>query len=293
MVAKKRGLGRGLDALLPRSDKPPATEAAVAGTDTSGQRELPVEWLQAGRFQPRTYFDEAALEELASSIRAQGLMQPIVVRSLDSERFEIIAGERRWRAAQRAGLEKVAVIVREADDESALAMSLIENIQREDLNPLEEASALQRLIDEFQFTHQEVAEAVGRSRSSVSNTLRLTQLAPPVADMLARGDLEMGHARALLTLDRETQAEVARTIAARGLNVRQTEAMVRGLGKTGEKRAGRRLDPDIQRLQDRLGEKLGQPVRLQHSARGKGQLVISYNTLDELDGILGRLGYED
>ena len=253
-----------------------------------------MEWIRPGRYQPRTHFSEESIEELAESIRAQGVMQPIVLRPLDNDRYEIIAGERRWRAAQRAGMEKIPAVIRRVDDESALAMSLIENIQREDLNPLEEATALQRLIDEFQFTHQEVAEAVGRSRSAVTNTLRLTQIAKPVADMLVRGDLEMGHVRALLTLVQDEQIEVARTIVSRGLNVRQTEALVRNLGKpspsSGQPAGG---DADTRRLEQNLGQQIGQPVRVVHSKKGKGRLIISYNSLDELDGVLSQIGYRE
>ena len=225
MVAKKRGLGRGLDALLPKREK--------AAPLKTGLEEVPIEFIQAGKYQPRTYFADESIAELSDSIKAQGMIQPIILRPIADDRYEIIAGERRWRAAQLAGLEKVPAVIRTVDDESALAMSLIENIQREDLNPLEEATALQRLIDEFQFTHQEVADAVGKSRSAVTNTLRLTHLAAPVAEMLVAGDLEMGHARALLTLVTTDQVEVARQVVARGLNVRQTEELVRAAGKSG------------------------------------------------------------
>jgi ParB family chromosome partitioning protein len=286
MVVKKRGLGRGLEALLPKDDKP---KAASTGID-----EIPVEWIRPGKFQPRTYFAEEAIAELAASIKAQGMMQPIVVRPLGEDSFEIIAGERRWRAAQHAGMEKVPVVVRPVDDESALAMSLIENIQREDLNPLEEATALQRLIDEFRFTHQEVADAVGRSRSAVTNTLRLIHLAESVADMLTHGDIEMGHARALLTLETDEQAGIARTIVSKGLNVRQTEEMVRNLGKP--KPSGRKKsepDADTRRLEQSLGQTLGQPVQIRHSSKGQGKLIVSYSSLDELDGILSKMGYQE
>ncbi len=299
MVGKKR-LGRGLDALLPR-DKSPKDKAQKEQTtqensanNRSNLDEIPVEWIKPGKYQPRTHFAEESIEELAESIKAQGVMQPIVLRPLDTNQYEIIAGERRWRAAQRAGMEKIPAVIREVDDESALAMSLIENIQREDLNPLEEAIALQRLIDDFQFTHQEVAEAVGKSRSAVTNTLRLTHLAEPVAEMLTRGDLEMGHARALLTLEQDEQADVARTIVAKGLNVRQTEALVRSIGKpasTSKKGGG--PDADTRRLEDNLGQQIGQPVQIKHSKKGKGKLIISYSSLDELSGILGRMGYEE
>jgi ParB family chromosome partitioning protein len=224
MAAKKRGLGRGLNAMLPKKEEvaPPKT----------GLDEIPIEFIQPGKYQPRTYFAEESIAELSDSIKAQGVIQPIVLRPIGDDRYEIIAGERRWRAAQLAGIEKIPAVIRTVDDESALAMSLIENIQREDLNPLEEATALQRLIDDFQFTHQEVADAVGKSRSAVTNTLRLTQLALPVAEMLVAGDLEMGHARALLTLEVNEQVAVAKQVVARGLNVRQTEELVRAAGKT-------------------------------------------------------------
>ncbi len=288
MVAKKRGLGRGLEALLPKGTKP-ETPMPSGGLDS-----LPVEWLRPGKFQPRTHFAEEALEELADSIRAQGVMQPVVVRQLADQQFELIAGERRWRAAQRAGLEKIPAVIREVDDESALAMSLIENIQREDLNPLEEAVALQRLIDDFQFTHQEVAAAVGKSRSAVTNTLRLTQLDDSVAEMLMRGDLEMGHARALLTLEQSAQVEIARTIVSKGLNVRQTESLARNLANPSEKKSKTPIvDPDTRRLEQNLGQQIGQPVEIKHAKQGKGKLIISYNSLDELDGVLSRMGYEE
>lgn len=292
MVGKKR-LGRGLDALLPKEKA--NSDPKSSGSESRGNLdEVPVEWIKPGKYQPRTHFAEESIEELAESIKAQGVMQPIVLRALDTDRYEIIAGERRWRAAQRAGMEKIPAVIRQVDDESALAMSLIENIQREDLNPLEEATALQRLIDDFQFTHQEVAQAVGKSRSAVTNTLRLNHLAEPVAEMLVRGDLEMGHARALLTLEQVDQAEVARNIVAKGLNVRQTEALVRNFGKPATKSAGTQaVDPDTRRLEQNLGQQIGQPVQIKHSKKGKGKLIISYSSLDELSGILGKMGYEE
>jgi len=283
MVAKKRGLGRGLDALLPR-DKPAAPD--------TGMNEIPVDLIQPGRYQPRTHFSDESISELADSIRAQGVMQPIVLRPIGEDHYEIIAGERRWRASQRAGLEKVPAVIRAVDDETALAMSLIENIQREDLGPLEEATALQRLIDDFQMTHQEVSEAVGKSRSAVTNTLRLNSLEAPVADMLEAGDIDMGHARALLTLDADTQVEIARKIVAKDLNVRQTENLVRNVGKpTAPRKVS--VDADTRRLEDNLGQSLGQPVQIRHTAKGKGRLIISYSNLDEFDGILQKMGYEE
>ena len=286
MVAKKRGLGRGLDALLPKREK--------AAPLKTGLEEVPIEFIQAGKYQPRTYFAEESIAELSDSIKAQGMIQPIILRPIADDRYEIIAGERRWRAAQLAGLEKVPAVIRTVDDESALAMSLIENIQREDLNPLEEATALQRLIDEFQFTHQEVADAVGKSRSAVTNTLRLTHLAAPVAEMLVAGDLEMGHARALLTLVTTDQVEVARQVVARGLNVRQTEELVRNAGKTAPTSSGKpHQDADTRRLEQNLGQTLGQPVQIKHTRKGAGKMVISYSSLDELDGILSKMGYQE
>ena len=285
MAAKRKGLGRGLDALLGTSLEPAST------TQDGELRQLPVEFLQRGRYQPRTGFDPAALQELADSIKAQGIVQPIVARPLGGTKYEIIAGERRWRAAQLAGLAEVPVLVRDVPDEAALAVALIENIQREDLNPLEEATALKRLIDEFGLTHQEVAEAVGRSRASVSNLLRLLDLHPEVKDAIARGELEMGHARALAGLPEAKQPAAAAQVLARGMTVRQTEALVRRLqqGEPADASA-KRLDPDIRRLQEDLSERLGAAVRSQHGRNGSGKLVIQYSSLDELDGILARLG---
>ncbi|XOV86202.1 MAG: ParB/RepB/Spo0J family partition protein [Pseudomonadota bacterium] len=286
-MAGKRRLGRGLDALLGAEARPDTT------APQGGQllQEVPVEWVKPGKYQPRKAMDETSLQELAASIRAQGVMQPIVLRSVGEQRYEIIAGERRWRAAQLAGLEKVPAVIREVDDEAAIAMSLIENIQREDLNPMEEAHALQRLIQEFELTHQQVADAVGKSRAAVTNFLRLINLAPAVARMLGNGDIEMGHARALLGLPDDQQAVAAREIAARSLNVRQAEALVRSLaaGKK-EKAPARRVDADTRTLEQRISSRLGQPVQIQHSAKGKGKLVINYSSLDELDGILSHFG---
>ena len=286
MVAKKKRLGRGMNAMIPKKDEvaPPKV----------GLEEIPIEFIQPGKYQPRTYFAEESIAELSDSIKAQGVIQPIVLRPIGDDRYEIIAGERRWRAAQLAGIEKIPAVIRSVDDESALAMSLIENIQREDLNPLEEATALQRLIDDFQFTHQEVADAVGKSRSAVTNTLRLTQLAPPVAEMLVAGDLEMGHARALLTLEVNGQVAVAKQVVARGLNVRQTEELVRAAGKTaGGAGVKPGQDADTRRLEQSLGQTLGQPVQIRHTKKGTGKLVISYSSLDELDGILSKMGYQE
>ncbi len=293
MAVKKRGLGRGLDALLGGA----ATAAAKTqpATDNSSQdgelRMLPVDLLQRGRYQPRTGMNSEALEELANSIRAQGVVQPIVVRELEQRgHYEIIAGERRWRAAQLAGLHEIPAVIREVPDQAAIAMALIENIQREELNPMEEAQALQRLIEEFTLTHQEAANAVGRSRAAVSNLLRLLALNDDVKRLLENGDLEMGHARALLGLSGEQQSEAARQVEARGLSVRETEQLVRRIASGPRQQPEQRSqDPDTRRLQDELAQKLGAPVKLQHSARGKGKLVIHYNSLDELDGILAHI----
>ncbi|MBL6815583.1 MAG: ParB/RepB/Spo0J family partition protein, partial [Pseudomonadales bacterium] len=250
----------------------------------------PIDLIQRGKYQPRTDMHEEALEELAASIRNQGVMQPIVVRPISSEKYEIIAGERRWRATQMAGLDTIPAIVKPVGDEAAIAMSLIENIQRENLNPIEEAMALKRLQDEFELTQQEVADAVGKSRVTVTNLIRLIGLHIDVRRMLEHGDLEMGHARALLSLPDEQQTQVARTVAGKGLSVRQTEALVRRLmAGNSTQPAGKILDPDIKNLEDNLADKLGAKVMIQHSAKGKGKLVVKYNSLDELDGILSHI----
>ncbi len=292
-MAKKRGLGRGLDALLGatrevETDTPPVPEHAAA---TPTQR-LPVEQIQRGRYQPRRHFDEDKLRELADSIAAQGMVQPIVVRPVDGGRYEIIAGERRWRAAQLAGLAEVPVVVHEVDDQTAMAMALIENIQRHDLNPLEEASALHRLLNEFGLTHQLVAQAVGKSRTTVTNLLRLLELAPGVKELVEQGELEMGHARALLALkDGAAQLQAAREVARKGLSVRETEALVRRLNDPKKKTAVAPVaeDPDIRRLLDDLTERLGARVTLKQGKGGKGRLEIAYNSLDELEGILAHI----
>jgi ParB family chromosome partitioning protein len=250
--------------------------------------QLSVDQLERGRYQPRSDMRQDTLEQLAESVAAQGVVQPIVARPLGHDRYEIIAGERRWRAAQLAGLQEVPVLVRQVPDEAAIAIALIENIQRENLNPLEEATALQRLLDEFTMTHQQAAEAVGRSRAAVSNLLRLLDLSATVQDMVRERRLEMGHARALLALSSDLQAEAARTVSLHGLSVRETEDLVRKLqrGETHASPGKPALDPDIRRLQDDLSERLGARVQLRHSAGGKGRLVIHYGSLDELDGIL-------
>ncbi|WP_313666029.1 ParB/RepB/Spo0J family partition protein [Stutzerimonas kunmingensis] len=289
MATKKRGLGRGLDALLGGASVSAMQEEA-AKVDTRELQHLPLDLIQRGKYQPRRDMDPQALEELAQSIKNHGVMQPIVVRPVSGGRFEIIAGERRWRASQQAGLEKVPALVREVPDEAAIAMALIENIQREDLNPIEEAVALQRLQQEFQLTQQQVADAVGKSRVSISNLLRLIALPEEIKTLLSHGDLEMGHARALLGLPAEQQVEGARHVVAHGLTVRQTEALVRQwLSSKETPKAEVKVDPDISRLEQRLAERLGSPVQIKHGQRGKGQLVIRYSSLDELQGVLAHI----
>ncbi|MEQ1801536.1 MAG: ParB/RepB/Spo0J family partition protein [Gammaproteobacteria bacterium] len=310
MVAKRTGLGRGLEALLGTPDTagypapgasgtaqpaPPATRAPGEGLTT-----LDVDLMVRGAYQPRLDMHLESLEDLASSIRAQGIIQPIVVRPLaergpgGAPRYEIIAGERRWRAAQMAGLQSVPVVIREIPDSAAIAMSLIENIQRENLNPLEEALAIRRLIDEFGLTHEAAADAIGRSRVAVSNLLRLMQLGEPARELLQKRAIEMGHARALLGLtDPRMQAEVARLVATKGLSVRETERLIKrmleGPSKPAEPASGRSTDPDVRRLENDLAEKLGAQVAIQHGRGGKGKLVVSYNSIDELEGILGHI----
>ena len=297
MADKKRGLGRGLEALLGQA-QPRSGDASRPAVDELVQ--LPLDVLQRGKYQPRHDMREESLMELADSIRAQGVVQPIVVRPLAGKgqgaatRYEIIAGERRWRAAQIAGLANIPSVVREVPDEAAVAMSLIENIQRENLNPLEEAGALERLIKEFELTHQEAADAVGRSRAAVSNLLRLLELPHEVKDLVEQRALEMGHARALLGLEaRRQQVEVGALIAKKGLSVREAEALVRRLlaKPAGRDDSGQeaRKDPDVARLERELADKLGAKVEVKHAASGKGRVVISYHSLDELDGILGHI----
>lgn len=289
MATKKRGLGRGLDALLGGANIA-ATASDTAVVDERELHQLPVDLIQRGKYQPRRDIDPVTLEELAHSIRTQGVMQPIVVRSIGGGRYEIIAGERRWRASQLAGLDRIPAIVREVTDEAAIAMALIENIQREDLNPIEEAVALQRLQQEFQLTQQQVADAVGKSRVTISNLLRLISLPDEIKTLLSHGDLEMGHARALLGLPAEQQVEGARHVVARGLTVRQTEALVRQwLNNKTPAKTETRDDPDIVRLEQKLAERLGSPVQIKHGQKGKGQLVIRYNSLDELQGVLAHI----
>lgn len=288
MAAKKNPLGRNLSSMLSQAtlEKAQREPSADGGTRL---RELPIEQIRPGKYQPRSVFDPQRLEELSESIQQQGIIQPIVVRAIGDDGFEIIAGERRWRAAQLAGIDKVPAIVREVDDEIAIAMALVENIQREDLNPLEEATALRRLVQEFELTHQQAADAVGRSRSAVSNLLRLLELSAEVREMVDDRHLEMGHARALLVLPEGLQAQAAREVVRRQLSVRETEALVKRLQAPSRPARGAKTDPDIARLQDELTEKLCARVRIQHSAKGKGKLVIAYNSADELDGIIGHL----
>ncbi len=298
MSVKKRGLGRGLDALLgganakqsAGSEAFGANAGAVPGGEDKSRSELPVELIQRGKYQPRRDIEPESLRELADSILAQGVIQPISVRPIADQRYEIIAGERRWRAAQLAGLDVIPVVIRDVSDQAAIAMALIENIQREDLNPIEEAASLQRLQREFDLTQQEVATAVGKSRSTVANLLRLMTLQEDVQRLVEHGDLEMGHARALLGLEGTNQSQAARTVVSKGLTVRQTEALVRHLlAKTTAPVSAKHLDPNIRHLQDDLSQRIGAPVQIQHSAKGRGKLVLSYNSLDELDGILSHI----
>jgi len=283
-MIKMKGLGRGLDALLSGSDKP-------HGDD---QRNLPVERLRPGKYQPRTHMDEASLAELAASIKAQGVMQPILVRAVDdtpgAERYEIVAGERRWRAAQLAGLPEVPVLIRSIPDEQALAMALIENIQRENLNPLEEAQGLQRLIDEFGLTHQQAADAVGRSRPAATNILRLLQLSAPVQEMLMTGQLDMGHARALLPISSGQQVGVAQRIVQKDLSVRETERLVQQLLNPPKQSEAKPVDRDLLRLQEQLSDGLGTNVAIHSNKKGAGKVTIEFASLDQLDGLISRLG---
>jgi ParB family chromosome partitioning protein len=304
-AAKKKGLGRGLDALLggaraadpltpDQGDETAASAEAITGPVTGeAVRELGLDQIQRGRYQPRREFDEERMRELADSIAAQGVIQPIVVRPIAAGRYEIVAGERRWRASQQAGLDRIPVVVREVTEQAALAIALIENIQRDDLNPLEEASALRRLLDEFGLSHLQVAEAVGKSRSTVTNLLRLLDLEDAVKRLLEQHKLEMGHARALLGLQGAAQIDVAQQVVSHGLSVRETERLIRRyLAEAAEPAEGAgpsEPDPNIRRLQEDLAERLGARVAIQHGSKGTGRLVINYNSLDELDGILAHI----
>jgi ParB family chromosome partitioning protein len=285
---KKPVLGRNLSSMLSQS-----TLKQVQSESRDELHHLPLDVIRPGRYQPRSVFDEEKLAELADSIRAQGVVQPVVVRPVGDDQYELIAGERRWRAAQIAGIDDIPAVLRDVSDEDSVAMALIENIQREDLNPLEEATALRRLIDDFQMTHQEAADAVGRSRAAVSNLLRLLELMQEVKDMIDMRLIEMGHARALLSLDDDLQVQAAREVVRKRLSVRDTENLARRLQQSKKKKGSRRVDPDILSLQNRLGETLGARDRIQHQASGKGKLIISYNNSDEFEGILDRLNLSD
>lgn len=283
-MAKKRGLGRSLDALLVGS--------MTAEDDSSAKQkdklsQIPVDEIQRGKYQPRREMDPEALQDLANSIRAQGVIQPIVVRQILGGRYEIVAGERRWRAAQMAGLTEIPALIKEIPDNAAIAIALIENIQRESLNPIEEAFALQRLLDEFSMTHQQVAEAVGKSRTSVTNTLRLLALAEEVKRMLEHRQLEMGHARSLLTLEKTVQIEAAKTIVNKGLSVREAEELVRRLQSPAKSiDSAKPMDPDVRRMQQNLTQQLRLPVTIRCNAGGRGKVIIQYKNLTELDNVL-------
>jgi ParB family transcriptional regulator, chromosome partitioning protein len=282
MATKRKALGRGLGALFENSNQDSDDQEAL--------RQIPIDQLERGRYQPRFTMNKGPLKELADSITAQGVVQPIIVRQMTNGKYEIIAGERRWRAAQLAGLETIPAVVRSIPDEAAMAISLIENIQREDLNPMEEAMAMQRLMQEFEMTHQQLADRVGRSRAAVSNYLRLLTLGEDVRKLLETGRLDMGHARALLSLSGAEQLRLGRKVAEDGLTVRQTEAMVRRmLDRPPPKKKRRSGNADIRNLEEKLSDKLGARVRIQSGKRGKGKLIIEYNSNDELDGILKRI----
>ena len=280
MAVQKRGLGRGLDALL---------GDVSAKEDKQQLQTLPIEYMQRGKYQPRKDIDPEKLQELADSIKAQGVIQPVVVRKIDLEKYEIIAGERRWRAAQLAGLQLLPVVIKNIDDRAAMAIALIENIQREDLNPLEEAEALKRLLDEFAMTHQQIADAVGKSRATVTNLLRLMDLHPDVKKLLLNKQLEMGHARALLALEGQKQVAIANKIAKEGLSVRVAERLVKEAQAEPRIQKPRIIDKDTLRLQEELTAKLGAKVSIDHKENGTGKLVIAYSSLEELDGILGQI----
>lgn len=295
MSAKKRGLGRGLDALLTSNSANQQQQSELAPEEiekavVKGElQKLPIEQLQPGRYQPRKDMSPEALEDLAASVKAQGIIQPIVVRPIGDDRYEIIAGERRWRAAQLAKLDLVPCLIKEVADEAAVAIALIENIQREDLNAMEEANALQRLLDEFQMTHQDVAQAVGKSRTTVTNLLRLNNLEAGVKTLVERGDLDLGHAKLLLALQGEQQADIAQQIVAKDLTVRESEKLVRKTLEPPKPAEKPEPDADIERLQTQLAETLGANVAINHGRKGKGKVVINYASLDELDGILSHI----
>jgi len=285
---KRRGLGRGLDALLTSLPKDSSENSSTGSHEQSELQKLPIEQLHPGKYQPRKDMSDEALIELANSIKSQGIIQPIVVRLVGERHYEIIAGERRWRAAQLAGLDLVPCLVKDVPDESAVAMALIENIQREDLNAMEEAIALERLLIEFELTHQEVADIVGKSRTTVSNLLRLNNLNVEVKTFLEHGDIEMGHARALLALSDDEQTNTARIVVAKELTVRETEALIKKVQEPIKEEKVKEIDPDTQSLEQKISEKIGSQVSISHNKKGKGKLVISYTSLDELDGIVAR-----
>ncbi|MFT6915274.1 MAG: ParB family chromosome partitioning protein [Motiliproteus sp.] len=288
-MLKKRGLGRGLDALLAGSALHEDSGELPRVATTNGLEVLPLDKIQRGIYQPRRDMDQAALEELANSIRAQGVIQPIVVRPIDMGRYEIIAGERRWRAATLAGLTEIPASIRDVPDEAAIAMALIENIQRENLSPIEEAMALQRLMDEFDLTQQKAAEAVGKSRTTVTNLLRLLKLTTDAKRMLEYGDLEMGHARALLALEGDKQIKAAKEVVARGMSVRQTEALVKQMQTAPKLKEKSVADPGIEQLQQRYNQVLGLQVKISHTDKGDGKLTISYKTLNDIESILHKI----
>lgn len=296
--SKRRGLGRGLDALLtnaPRKNKESTEESVESVVESSNTndnelRKLPIEQLQPGKYQPRKDMSPDALEELSQSIKAQGIIQPIVVRTIAKDQYEIIAGERRWRAAQLANVDIIPCLVKDVADEAAVAMALIENIQREDLNAMEEAIALDRLLTEFELTHQEVADAVGKSRTTVTNLLRLNNLNDEVKTLLEHGDIEMGHARALLALEGDLQTTTARTVVAKELTVRETEALIKKVQEPPVEKVVNEKDTNTLSLEQNLSEKLGSQVTISHNKKGKGKLVISYSDLEELDGIVSHFG---
>ena len=287
---KRRGLGRGLDALLTTAPKAAKTEIPEGSQEQSELQQLPIEQLQPGKYQPRKDMSAEALDDLSSSIRSQGIIQPIVVRPLGKDSYEIIAGERRWRAAQLAEIDMVPCLVKDVPDEAAVAIALIENIQREDLNAMEEAIALERLLNEFELTHQEVADAVGKSRTTVTNLLRLNNLNDDVKTLLEHGDIEMGHARALLALENDLQTNTARTVVGKELTVRETEALIKKIQEPPKPAKEKVKDPNTKALEQNLSEKLGSQVSISHNKKGKGKLVISYTNLEELDGIVAKFG---
>ena len=290
MSAKKRGLGRGLDALLTPKKATETVQAEETTVTVDGPlKEIPIDQLQPGKYQPRKDMSAEALEELSASIRSQGIIQPIVVREIASDKYEIIAGERRWRAAKLAELAVIPCLIKEVPDEAAVAIALIENIQREDLNAMEEAVALQRLMNEFELTHQAVADAVGKSRTAVSNLLRLNSLVDDVKTLLERGDIEMGHARALLALDGELQSQTAKEVAERGLTVRETEALVKKAHEPQKEKAPKEKTPDVILLEQQLTESLNAPISIKHNSRGKGKITIAYKNLAELDKIIDQI----